>query len=129
MGATRIESIDKADYEEATILHDMNQPVPDQLKGSFSLVFESGTLEHVFNFPQSIKNCMEMVRVGGHFVGITIANNLMGHGFYQFSPELYYRVLSPEMGSRWKGCGSPKRREVLNGIALRIPSLSVTAWS
>ena len=58
----------------------------------------SGTLEHIFNFPQSIKNCMEMVRVGGHFVGITVANNLMGHGFYQFSPELYYRVLSAENG-------------------------------
>lgn len=98
LGATRVESIDKSDYEQASILHDMNQPIPDRLKGSFSLVFESGTLEHVFNFPQSIKNCMEMVRIGGHFVGITTANNLMGHGFYQFSPELYYRVLSPENG-------------------------------
>ena len=98
LGATRIESIDRSDYEQATILHDMNQPIPDALKGSFSLVFESGTLEHIFNFPQSIKNCMEMVRVGGHFVGITVANNLMGHGFYQFSPELYYRVLSAENG-------------------------------
>ena len=98
LGATRIESVDISDYEQATILHDMNQPIPDRLKASFSCVFDSGSLEHVFNFPQSIKNCMEMVRVGGHFVGVTTANNFMGHGFYQFSPELYYRVLSPENG-------------------------------
>jgi hypothetical protein len=98
LGATRIESIDKSDYEQATILHDMNQPIPNRLKRSFSLLLESGSLEHIFNFPQAMKNCMEMVSVGGHFVGITVANNLMGHGFYQFSPELYYRVLSPENG-------------------------------
>jgi hypothetical protein len=36
--------------------------------------------------------------VGGHFLGVTAANNFMGHGFYQFSPELYYRVFSPENG-------------------------------
>ena len=41
---------------------------------------------------------MEMVSVGGHFLEITAANNFMGHGFYQFGPELYYRVFSPENG-------------------------------
>jgi len=41
---------------------------------------------------------MEMVRVGGHLLLQTPANNYCGHGFYQFSPELYYRVLSPENG-------------------------------
>jgi hypothetical protein len=29
-----------------------------------------------------------------------MANNFMGHGFYQFSPELFYRVFSPENGFR-----------------------------
>jgi hypothetical protein len=28
----------------------------------------------------------------------TMANNWLGHGFYQFSPELFYRVLTPENG-------------------------------
>ncbi len=41
---------------------------------------------------------MEMVKVGGHFLAITPANNFFGHGFYQFSPELFFRVLSPENG-------------------------------
>jgi hypothetical protein len=41
---------------------------------------------------------MEMLSVGGHFIEVTTANNFMGHGFYQFSPELYYRVLSPQNG-------------------------------
>jgi len=28
----------------------------------------------------------------------TCANNLCGHGFYQFSPELFYRIFSAENG-------------------------------
>jgi hypothetical protein len=39
-----------------------------------------------------------MVKSGGHFLQVTNANNFMGHGFYQFSPELLYRVFSPENG-------------------------------
>jgi hypothetical protein len=29
---------------------------------------------------------------------VTPANNQMGHGFYQFSPELFFRVFSQENG-------------------------------
>jgi hypothetical protein len=41
---------------------------------------------------------MEMVKVGGRLILHTIANNWMGHGFYQFSPELFFRALSAENG-------------------------------
>ena len=41
---------------------------------------------------------MEMVRAGGHYLGITPANNFMGHGFYQFSPELFYSIFTPANG-------------------------------
>ena len=55
-------------------------------------------MEHVFNFPIAIRNCMEMVSVGGHLMLITPANNFFGHGFYQFSPELFYSLLSQDNG-------------------------------
>lgn len=98
LGATRIESLDISPFEQATNIYDLNEPIPEHLIGSFSCVFDGGAIEHVFNFPQAIKNCMEMVAIGGHFLGVTAANNSMGHGFYQFSPELFYRVFSPENG-------------------------------
>jgi len=59
-------------------------------------VIDGGTLEHVFNFPVAIKNAMQMVRAGGRLSLSPPANNYFGHGFYQFSPELFYRVLSAE---------------------------------
>ena len=55
-------------------------------------------MEHVFNYPTAIKNCLEFVRPGGHFIAISPCNNYLGHGFYQFSPELYFRILIPENG-------------------------------
>jgi hypothetical protein len=98
LGATRIESLDNSAYEQATIIHDLNEPISEHLKASFTCVFDGGAIEHVFNFPQAIRNCMEMVAIGGHFLGVTVANNFAGHGFYQFSPELYYRVFSTDNG-------------------------------
>lgn len=95
-------SMDKSDFEGADFLHDMNLPIPKDYKEQFDLVYDGGTLEHIFNFPVAIKNEMEMVRVGGHLVLQTPTNNWSGHGFYQFSPELYFRVLSEANGYRIK---------------------------
>jgi SAM-dependent methyltransferase len=98
LGAKAIESIDFTNYEDATIIHDLNNPIPDSLKNKFTLLFDGGTLEHVFNFPVAIKNCMDALKPGGHFISITPSNNLCGHGFYQFSPELFFSLFSHRNG-------------------------------
>lgn len=98
LGAECISSFDASSYENATNIHDMNEPIADTHKGRYSVVIDGGSLEHIFNFPVAIKNCMEMTQVGGYYLGITPANNFMGHGFYQFSPELYFRIFSPDNG-------------------------------
>lgn len=98
LGATHVDSMDVSDYEKATLIHDLNHAIGDEHKASYHTVIDSGTLEHVFNFPTAIRNCMELLETGGHFIGITPCNNFFGHGFYQFSPELYYRVFSKENG-------------------------------
>jgi hypothetical protein len=100
LGARNVTSIDASPYENASVVHDMNLPIGDALKEKFSVVIDGGTLEHVFNFPVAIRNSMEMLRVGGHFFSHTMANNFMGHGFYQFSPELFYRVFCADNGFR-----------------------------
>jgi hypothetical protein len=100
LGAESVTSIDISDYQGATVLHDLNQPIGEGLKEKFSVVLDGGSLEHIFDVRQAIKNCLEMVAPGGHFIGTTVGNNLLGHGFYQFSPEFFFRVLSPENGFR-----------------------------
>jgi hypothetical protein len=97
LGAEEIVSIDANGYENATIIHDMNEPVED-LAEQFDLVIDGGSLQNIFNFPVAILNIMRMVRVGGRALICSPVNNLCGHGFYQFSPELMYRVFSNENG-------------------------------
>jgi SAM-dependent methyltransferase len=93
-----VQTMDYSEYENASIVHDLNHPVPERLHGQFDAVIEAGSLEHIFNFPVAIANLMRMTKAGGRVFLSTPANNLCGHGFYQFSPELMYRVFSPENG-------------------------------
>jgi hypothetical protein len=94
MGAAVVESMDASDYEGASVVHDLNVPVPAALHRQFTCVLDCGTLEHVFNFPVALKSAVDMIEVGGHFLAVTPTNNFMGHGFYQFSPELYFNFLA-----------------------------------
>lgn len=98
LGVSELTSFDASDYQDATYLHDMNQPIPERFHEQFDLIIDGGTLEHVFDFPTAIKNVLSMVRVDGRFMMFTPTNNWMGHGFYQFSPELMYRVCHPDNG-------------------------------
>jgi SAM-dependent methyltransferase len=98
LGAKKVLSMDASDFEGADIVHDLNTPIDDSLKQSFDVVYDDGTLEHVFNVPVALKNCMEMLKPGGTFICQTAANNWFGHGFYQFSPELFYNVFSRDNG-------------------------------
>jgi hypothetical protein len=98
LGAEHTTSIDASAYEGASVVHDMNLPLRDDLRNAFSLVIDAGTLEHIFNFPTAIKSCMEMIAEGGHLLIMTPANNFTGHGFYQFSPELFFRIFSASNG-------------------------------
>ncbi len=98
LGGDHIVSFDISDFEGATHTHDFNLPLDKKFSRQFTVVLDSGSLEHIFNFPQAIANCMEMVDIGGHFIAITPTNNFLGHGFYQFSPELFFRIFSPPNG-------------------------------
>lgn len=100
LGADEVLACDASDYEGAAVVHDLNVAVPEHLHERFDTVIDGGTLEHVFNFPVAIQSAMQMVKVGGRLFVMTPANNYFGHGFYQFSPELFYRVLSEENGFR-----------------------------
>jgi hypothetical protein len=98
LDASQVTILDASDYEGADRVHDLNVPIPEDLRGQFDVVIESGSLEHIFNFPVAIANLASMLKVGGTLFVTVPANNLMGHGFYQFSPELMFRVFSDENG-------------------------------
>lgn len=117
LGVEELTVVDASAYEGADVIHDMNQPVPEIWSNKFDVIIDGGTLEHIFNVPVALSNIASMLALGGTVFISTPANNLMGHGFYQFSPELMFRVFSHENGFN------------LTSIALweaRFPSVELT---
>jgi hypothetical protein len=122
LGAREVDSFDYSNYEGANVIHDMNLPAPENFKEKYSVVIDGGSLEHVFNYPTAIKNCMEFVRPGGHFIAMNPTNNHLGHGFYQFSPELYFRVLVPDNGFEMQHALIAEERTNCKWWAVRDPA-------
>jgi SAM-dependent methyltransferase len=95
LGASSVESLDLSDWEGADHLHDLNLPVPDELRGRFDIVFEAGTIQHVFHLPQVFANLHALLRPGGRAIhGMSPSSNHVDHGFYMFSPTLFHDVYS-----------------------------------
>jgi len=109
LGAQAADSVDASPYENAPFIHDMNLPWPTgdaalgSALGAYDAVLDFGCLEHVFNFPVAWRNCVDLCRVGGHVFHSLPANNLSGHGFYQFSPELFFNLYQPKNGFELRG--------------------------
>lgn len=98
LGSDRIESLDMSSFEGAEIICDLSKPLPPELEGQFDLVFDGGTVEHVYEITTAFDNVRRLVKVGGALVSVNGANNQLGHGFYQFSPELLWRTFSKDAG-------------------------------
>ena len=91
LGFNEILSVDVSDYEDAQILHDLNTPgLQHKLPGPVDFAIESGTAEHIFHVPIYLQNVCESLAVGGVVVHISPVHGYIDHGFYQFSPTLFY---------------------------------------
>lgn len=100
LGARTVDSMDYSDFEKASLVHDLNRPVPESYHERFDTVYDGGTIEHICNTRMVIDNCMRMLRRGGHLLLAMPANNCMGHGLYQFSPEFVFAVFGNSPSAR-----------------------------
>lgn len=90
MGFDSIETLDYSDFEGADHVVDLNHDgLPEDLRGKFDVVLDSGTLEHVFHVPNAMKNIISLVKVGGRIIFLSPSSNHMDHGFYMFSPTFF----------------------------------------
>lgn len=96
--STIVDSIDASNYENATLIHDMNKPLPMELRQKYDTVIDFGTLEHIYNIPQALENCSLLCKPGGQIIHSLPANNSCGHGFWQISPELFFSLYSDVHG-------------------------------
>lgn len=89
MGIGDYADMDKLEDDSPIILHDLNEPVTDELVDRFNVVIDGGTLEHIFDVRQTLENVVRLCRVGGHVVHLNPCV-FLDHGFFGLNPCLYH---------------------------------------
>lgn len=100
LGAEQIHSLDASDFEGADIICDLNKPILEEYRNKFSCIIDGGTTEHVFSFDQAMENVIDLLEVGGYYIGMIPSNNWNGHGLYQLSPMLYMQLFCENNGMK-----------------------------
>jgi len=91
-GLTDVRTMDYFD-KRADIVQDMNHPIDESLKGVFSTVIDLGSLEHVFDTKQCLRNLFRLLKVHGYLLLYTPCNGHFNHGLHTFSPECIIRAV------------------------------------
>lgn len=112
-----IHSVDVTDYENASIIHDMNFPVPDEHKGQYDFIYNGSVMDNIFNAAQFLINCSDLLAPGGRVVHVESAA-LIGRSYNTFTADwfndyyainrfkdckvFYARLRWRVLGGRWK---------------------------
>jgi hypothetical protein len=98
IGFNNIDSIDNNAYEDASIIHNLNYPFYSNKRYNF--IYDGGTIEHIYNIPQVFENIINLLEIDGIYCSVTCNNNFSGHGFYQFSPEIFLSTFTLKYGMK-----------------------------
>lgn len=74
--------------DRADIRLDLTQPILEEYREKADLVFDSGTLEHIFDVKKAIENMNNFLKRGGvifHMSPVSVYE----HGFFNFNPSFF----------------------------------------
>lgn len=89
-------SFDVSNRDGAENVVDLNvsQDWRPELRNSFDLLIDGGSLEHISNLGVALQNYADLLKPGGLIFLCNPTDGYAGHGFFQFSPEFFYRAFS-----------------------------------
>lgn len=122
LGYPKIEAVDFSDIEGAEYIHDLNKPVPKDLREKFDIVIDGGTTEHVFHIGQSLDNCHAMLKPGGIMMSFVSATGWFGHGFFQTGPDVPWRYWHHARGYEMLEVSLINRKAPRNIITIDDPT-------
>lgn len=94
MGFETVESLDFVDDEKPTYVYDLNESAPAAFQSRWNVVYDGGTLEHVFDIATALRNVHAMLKPGGLAIHESPTNNYVDHGFWQVNPTLFFDFYS-----------------------------------
>jgi SAM-dependent methyltransferase len=91
LGFSDVAAMDYSPFESARYIFDLNsRELPEHLLAAFDVIIDGGTIEHVFHLPNALNNIHRMLRPHGRIIHLAPSSNYMDHGFYMFSPTLFW---------------------------------------
>ena len=90
LGFSRVDSLDCFSQEKPTYVIDLNELIDSEFHGKYDMVFDLGTSEHCFNVRECLSNVIKLLKIGGRVVHSVPLSGWINHGFYQFSPTLFF---------------------------------------
>src|SRR5262249_28318074 len=88
LGIHTVKALDVSTYEGAEIVHDLNQPLPDDLTAIADFIIDGSTLDNVFAPAMTLRNYAQLLRPGGRLIAINALNTREG-GFTLCSPDWF----------------------------------------
>ena len=122
LGYPVIEALDFTDKEAAQHIHDLNKPVPADLMGTFDIVIDGGTTEHIFYIGQALDNCYALLKPGGLMLSWVACDGWFGHGFFQTGPDVPWRYWHHARGFEMLEVSIVRRRSPMSIIPIIDPT-------
>jgi len=94
LGSNNVNHLDISKYENADIILDLNEKIPNKYKNKFDNIVDFGTIEHVYNTPNVLFNYINMLKKNGFLIISTKSSNAIDHGFFSFSPTFFHDFFS-----------------------------------
>ena len=83
-----ITSLDVSNYECCDIEHDLNYPVSEKLHNRYDVVFDSGSVEHIFSIKDVFFNMAKMCKIGGLVIQFAPVD-MINHGFVNLNACIF----------------------------------------
>lgn len=84
------QTLDVTDYEGASIIHDLNNPIPTELEGQFDFIIDGGTFDHLFDLKNCFENVVKLMKPDGRIFQWNAASNYSNAGYLSFSADYFY---------------------------------------
>lgn len=109
-----------------------NERLPGELRGTFDLVLNFGTTEHVINQLNSLEVIHDATKVGGHIVHELPTVGYVDHGYFCYTPRLFFELASANgyelvrFDCQGSGTGGRKLSGIVNDFRSYFPSLAAS---
>lgn len=91
LGFSEYKVLDFSKSQKPHYLFDLNNyELPANLYERFDVIIDGGTCEHIFHVPNVLNNLYKILTTGGRIIHFAPSSNHMDHGFYMFSPTLFW---------------------------------------